>query len=158
MKHCRGLHGQNQAVLADGETDAGSGRPAQHLGKPVVAPTADHRVLGAQRAAGNLKRRPRVVVEPAHQTRRNLIGKAARLQPARDPLEMLAALGVEVVDDLGQLFDDRLVRFHFAIQHAQRIGFGSPLAIHAHRGFDVLKRQPQDFQIGRRGTWGNPPS
>ncbi len=136
----------------------GSGRAAQHLGKPVVAPAADHRVLGAQRAAGNLKRRPRVVVEPAHQARRNLIGKAARLKFARDAVEMLAALGVEVVDDLGQLLDDRLVRFHFAIEHAQRVGVRAALAIRAHRGLHVLKRLRAKLPDTPRGTWGSPPS
>ncbi len=89
MKRGRGLHGENQAVLADGEPDAGRGRAAQHFGEPVVAAAADQRVLSAERAAGDLKSCARVVVEPAHQAWSNLISEAARLKLARDAVEML---------------------------------------------------------------------
>ena len=51
---------------------------------------------------------------------------------ARTVGKIFAAFFVEVLADLGQRFDDGLVFRHFAVEYAQRVGFGAALAIGAH--------------------------
>ena len=53
------LEREDEAVLADGETDAGGFGAAEHLGEAVVAASAEEGVLGAEAGAGLLGGRDR---------------------------------------------------------------------------------------------------
>src|SRR6476659_4325267 len=75
---------QNQAVLAHCEADSGSLGSADRLAQPVVAPTAQQRVLRSQPPMRELKRRPRVVVEPADQTIIPCIGNICSIQNCKN--------------------------------------------------------------------------
>src|SRR5579863_731430 len=57
----------DEAVFADGESDAGSGRAAERFGEAVVASAAENGVLRAQRAVGEFEGGAGVVVEAADQ-------------------------------------------------------------------------------------------
>src|ERR1035441_4166983 len=103
---------QDQAILADGEADAGSLGPAQHLAQAVVAPAAEQRVLRAQAAAvrhGELKRRPRVVVEPAYQARVHCKGNATANQRSLYLREVVSTAFVEIIADHWKRVYERLV-------------------------------------------------
>ena len=58
---------------------------------------------------------------------------------------MLAGIFAEKLSDAGQHFDDRLILCHLAVKHAQRIGYGAPLAVAAHLVFDWIERLAQRF-------------
>src|SRR5439155_19837878 len=126
---CGLFDGEHQPVLADREPEARSGRPADHLRKPIVAPAPEQSVLGAERAAGDLESRARVIVEPPHQARRNLIRDPTRLEPWGDAGEVLAAFSTQMVQDARQLGDEGLVSLHLAVEHAQRVGLSATLAV-----------------------------
>ena len=140
---------QHQPVFADGEANTRRGRTAEHLREAVVAPAAEQRVLRAQRAAGDLKRRARVVVEPADQTRSDLVGNPALLELRKHAVEVLPALGTQMVEDARELGDDGLVGFHLAVKHAQRVRLRAALAVHAHRGLHAPERAPQHLDVFR---------
>src|SRR6185312_16847374 len=61
------LQGKNQAVFADGESNARSLGTAESFRESVVASAAKNGVLRAKRAVRELKSRARVVVKSAHQ-------------------------------------------------------------------------------------------
>ena len=122
---------------------------AQRFGQPVVAPAAQHRILRAQRAVDHFERGAHVVIQAAHQPRAHLVCDAAIVEVLLHRVEMRAARVAEVIDDARQLLDDGLVRFHFAIQHAQRIGFGAALAIAAHPRRHRFQLLPQALDVLR---------
>ena len=62
---------------------------------------------------------------------------------------MRAARVAEAIDNARQVFDDGLVRFHFAIQHAQRVGLGAALAIAAHPRRHRFQLLPQALDVLR---------
>ena len=62
---------------------------------------------------------------------------------------MLAAGLVEILADLRQLLDDRLVFRNFAVEHAQRIRLRPALAVGAHLVDHGLERLAQRFVIAR---------
>ncbi len=86
---------QHQAVFADGEADAGRLGAAERFGKPVVAASAEDRVLRAQCAMGELKGGAGVVVEAADQAVVDVKLDADCFQNFLHLLEMLAARFVE---------------------------------------------------------------
>ena len=70
-EHALVVAGQQRAVEAEGEADAGRRRAAERLDQAVVATAAAEGVLRrVERAALELERGVAVVVEPAHQRRR----------------------------------------------------------------------------------------
>ncbi len=61
-----GLEGEDEAVFADGEADAGGAGASEHLGEAVVAAAAEQGVLGAEAGGdGELEGGAGVVVEAA---------------------------------------------------------------------------------------------
>ena len=126
-------HRHHQPIFADRKADARRmDLRAQRFRQPVVAAAAQHRVLRAQRAMHHFEGRAHVIVQAAHQPRPNLVGDAAIRQIILHRVEMRAAGVAQAIGDVRQLVDDGLVSFHFAIEHAQRIGIGAALAIAAH--------------------------
>ena len=91
----RFLQRQHQAVFANRKTNSGSAGAAQRFRKPVVAPAAEDRILRPQSAVGEFKRRPRVVVEPAHQSIVERKRHADSFQDLLHLLEMLAATFIQ---------------------------------------------------------------
>ena len=136
------LQRQHQAVFADGEADARSLGSADRLRQSVVAAAAEHCVLRAQAAVGELKRRARVVVESAHQAIVDRVGHAAASSMARTAAKCSGSF-VEVIADPRQRVDDRLIFGNLAVEHAQRIGLGAALAVGAHLADDRLQRLAQ---------------
>ena len=97
-----GLQGEDEAVFADGEADAGSFGAAEHFAEAVVAAAAEQGVLRAQAAAignGELEGGAGVVVEAADQARVDGVGQRRRRPARRGPGEVGAGVGVEVVGD-----------------------------------------------------------
>ena len=79
-----GLQGEDEAVFADGEADAGSARAAEHLAEAVVAAAAEEGVLRAEAAGwiagggdGELEGGAGVVVEAADEAGIDGVGDAA---------------------------------------------------------------------------------
>ena len=148
----------DQPLHAQREADAREVGAAQLLHQPVVAAAAQHAVLRAQLAAHHLERGARVVVEAAHQPVAQPIGDAQQLQLAPHLREVVAALGAEVVGDLRQRLDDRLVLGHLAVEHAQRVGLGAPLAVGAQPARLRAQRRAQRLHVGRPAVARRPPS
>ena len=74
-------HDDQHPLDADAEADARRGLAAHLLDETVVATAAADRVLrGVERVALELERRAGVVVEAAHETRRDLEVDAERVQ------------------------------------------------------------------------------
>ena len=98
------LDRERDALEAHAEPDARHGRSAQRLGQPVVAAAAEQRRLlrgGAlrERVADELERGARVVVEAAHERRRDDRLQPGLLQPGEHLREVFAARLAEAVDD-----------------------------------------------------------
>src|SRR5262245_38874988 len=106
-------------------------RATQSFCQPVISSAPDQRVLGSQRSTRDFKRGPRVVVQAAYQARHNGEGDLPARQIPQEPVEVGAAGVVQKVRDLRQRLDDGLARFHFAIEHTQRVGFTAPLTVGA---------------------------
>ena len=66
-----------------------------------------------------------------------------------DRLEMLPALGAEIVDRMGQRVDDRLIRGHLAIEDAERVGLRAPLAVAAQLRHVLAERIHERLGEGR---------
>src|SRR5204862_2201922 len=100
--------GEQQALEARAEADSGGRRAADLLDEPVVAAAAADRVLRADRLVLELEGRARVVVEPAHERRHELVADAERVEVLAHPREMFSALVAERVADLRRLREHRL--------------------------------------------------
>ena len=97
-----GRHGEHDPLHARGEADPGEVRPAEVLHEPVVAAAPEQAVLRAQRTARHLERRPRVVVEAAHQAMVDAVADPQEVELAADLREVIAARRAEVLEDPGQ--------------------------------------------------------
>ena len=107
--------------------------------KAVIAAAAEHRILRAQVAVHDFKRRAHVVIEAAHQARSDFKRDAAVGQIALHVSEVRAADFAEIIENGGQAIDGRLIFRHFAVEHAQRICFGAALAVGAEVRRDGLQ-------------------
>ena len=76
---------QQDALDAGRPADAGRRRAAELLDQAVVAPAAAERRLRAEPLGLELEHRARVVVEPAHERRVDLVRRARRRRGARAP-------------------------------------------------------------------------
>ncbi len=76
----------------------GSAGPAELLDQAVVAAAAAERVLRAERAGSELEHRARVVVEPAHERRVDLVAEARVVEQRPHRREVLGVLGGEPVE------------------------------------------------------------
>ena len=104
------------------EPDAGCRRTAELLGQPVVATATAHRVLRrVERGALKLERGARVVVEAAHEPRRELHVDRQRLEPRLDALEMIRRGVRQVLRELRRAQDDVLPRLDLGIEHPHRV-------------------------------------
>ena len=129
--------------------------PPSDSDKPVVSPAAEDRVLRAQRSVRELKRRSRVVIQPSHQAVVQREGNADGVSGSPAPLRNVCGkASSRNCADARKLLDDRLVLGNFAVKHAQRIGDGAALAIHAHVRRDRLERFAQRLVVTRRDRSG----
>ena len=92
-----GLEGEDEAVFADGEADAGGARAAEHLGEAVVAAAAEESVLGAEaggwiagRGDGELEGGAGVVVEAADEAGIDGVRHTTRVERGADLGEVVA--------------------------------------------------------------------
>ncbi len=143
------LEGEDQAVEAHGEADAGGFGAADHFGEAVVASAAEEGVLRAEVAVGELEGGAGVVVEAADEAGIDCVGHAAGVQCGKNSREVGFRGVVEVVGDAGQRLDDGLVFGNFAVEHAERIGFGAALAVGAHFWSDVAQGLAQGGDVAR---------
>src|SRR5919199_4754909 len=90
------------------EADPGRGRPADLLDEVVVAAAAADRALRADRLVHELECRARVVVEPAHERRCELVADAVGVEVAAYGVEVLAAGVAERLADLWRVGERRL--------------------------------------------------
>src|SRR5208337_4667110 len=105
----RFLQRKDHAVFANRKADALRRRPAQQFQQPIISPATAHRILRTQAPRGDLKRRPHVVVQPAHQPPILPVRHAAQFQLPFHFRVMLRAIRTEVIADARQLFDNRLL-------------------------------------------------
>ena len=123
----RGRGGQQHALDPGRPADARRRRPAELLDQAVVASPAPDAALGAERVARELEHRARVVVEPAHERRVDLVRDVDGVEQRADGREVVAVVGVEPVEQ------SRRVRHHRArpgvvgVEGAQRVQL-DPLA------------------------------
>ena len=97
-------------------------RPAEHLGQPVVAASAEERrLLRRQLRAHELEGRSRVVVEPPHQGGLDHPREPGVLQPVLHAVEVRAARIAQPVDDLRRLARDRTAGVVLAVQDPERV-------------------------------------
>ena len=136
-----GLEGEDEAVFADGEADAGGSGAAEHLGEAVVAAAAEQGVLGAEAGGdGELEGGAGVVVEAADEARVDGGTGRRRRRARRGPASKWAlGVGAEVVGDLGQGVDEVLVGFVLAVEDAEGIGVGAALVVGAELVLDGLR-------------------
>src|SRR5207253_5561900 len=91
---------EQKALDTGAETDPRCGRAADLLDQPVVASAAADRVLGADRLVLEFERRARVVVEPPHERRDELVRNAVGIEEAPHLCEVLTAPVAERLADL----------------------------------------------------------
>ena len=104
----------------------GVGRPAHLLDETVVATAAADRVLrGVEHVALELERRTRVVVEAAHQPRRDLEVDPEHAQPGLHRLEVGRGGVGEVVADLRRGVDHVLPVVTLRVEDPQRVRLGA---------------------------------
>ena len=117
-----GVGDDQQPLDPDPEADPGRGRTAHILGELVVAPAAADRVLGGvERVAHELERGARVVVEPAHQARIELVLDSERVEAALYRLEVHPRLVAQMLGELRCPLDDVRPRVVLGVEHAQRV-------------------------------------
>ena len=98
------------------EPDRGGRRAAYLLDDVVVAAAAADRALGSDRLVHELEGRARVVVEPAHERRLELVADAVRVEVAAHGVEVLAARVAQRLADLGRVGERRL---HVRVLHVE---------------------------------------
>ena len=114
------LDRDQQPLDPGAEADARRGRPADLLDEVVVAAAAgDGRVLVVHRA-DELPRRARVVVEPAHQRRHELVGHPRRIEIGADRGEVRRARLAERVADLRRVLEQRAGALVLDVEDAER--------------------------------------
>src|ERR1700677_215308 len=131
------LEDQHQAIFAYSKSNARRLGPPDRFREPVVASPTEQGVLRSKAAlarfvVNELKSRPRVVIEAAHQAMVVLVGHSTRVESRAHSGKMFLGALVERIPDTGQRGDDGLVFRMLAIEHAQRVGQRSALAILAH--------------------------
>jgi hypothetical protein len=77
------------------------------------------------------------------------IGNAERVQLPLHLGEVVAALGAQVIGNARERLDDGLIGRHLAVQNAQRVGLGSPLAIAAQARDVLAQGLPQGLDVPR---------
>ena len=93
-----GLHDQGHDPLhARGEADGRGRLSAQLRNQAVVAAARANRILRAERIGDPLEHGPRIIVQPAHQPRIDLIGNAHGLEGGAQRREVLPRLLVQVI-------------------------------------------------------------
>src|SRR6202165_3740649 len=90
-----------------------------------------------------LERRPRVIVESAHQPVVYMKLDTYGAQNFLQRFEVFAGILAEELGNAGQSFDDRLSPRHLAFKYAQRILHRPPLAVVAHFSDNRVQRLAQ---------------
>ncbi len=128
------------AFDADPEPDAGRGLAAHLLDQTVVATAAADPVLrGVERLTRELERGARVVVEPAHQPRVDLVRDPEPVESVLHRLEVRARVLAQAFGDLRRVLDDVLPVGVLRVEHPQRVG-GHALAERVAERITVLEQ------------------
>ena len=117
----RRSRGQQDPLDAGRPADAGRGRPAELLDQAVVAAAAAEAAWAPELVALELEHRARVVVEPAHQRRVDLVLDAGLVEQRAHLGEVLGVLGVEAVEQRGRLRHHRAGARVVGVERAQRV-------------------------------------
>src|SRR5205807_7696414 len=96
------LQGHDQPLDPRAEADRRRGRPADLLDETVVPAAAAERRLRARLGPLVLEGRARVVVEAAHERRRERVRHAVRVEKPANGVELLTALAAGRLADLGR--------------------------------------------------------
>src|SRR5262249_115347 len=97
--------------------------------KAVVAAASKNRILRTQRTMHHFERRAHVVIESADQPRLHYERNTSIVQIFLYRREMRFAVRTKVLQDRGQVIDDRLIFGNLAIEDTQRIGLRAALTI-----------------------------
>src|SRR5690606_14123312 len=105
------------------------GPAAELLDEPIVASAGADRALRAEPVRDPLEDRARVVIEPAHEPRVDLVLDPGVLEQPPQPLEVLARPLVEVLGDDRRVPDEFLHLGVLAVEDAQRIALEPAAAV-----------------------------
>ncbi len=106
--------------------DAGRRRATELGDQPVVAPTAAEGALGTQPRGLELEQRARVVVEPAHERRVDLVGDARVVEQRAHGREVLGVLGAQALEQPRCPLHHRARTGMVGVEGAQRVGIEPP--------------------------------
>src|SRR5882762_646277 len=143
------LQRQDQAIFTDGKADALGWRSAKQFYQSVIAPAAADGILRTEPLRRNFKRRPHVIVQPAHEPPILAEEDAAHFELVLYSSVVRRAVLAEVIGDARQRGDNALLAFEFGIEHAQRIRFDAALAIRAEFVFHFQELGPQQLDVFR---------
>ena len=102
--------------------DAGRRRPAEHLHEAVIATTAADSALRSERIGGQLEDGSRVVVEPTHERRVELIGDLRDVEQLAHGGEVLGVLCAEVIEEPRRTLHHALRALVLGVKGAQGVG------------------------------------
>src|SRR5207237_236339 len=111
---------EQETLDARAEADSRRWSAADLLDQPVIAAAAADRVLRADRLVLELEGRARVVVQPTHERRDELVAHAVGVEKAAHLLEVLAALVAERLPDLRRALESLLDPLALDVEDAQR--------------------------------------
>jgi hypothetical protein len=111
---------EEQSLDAGAEADAGRRRPPDRLDEPVVATAAADDALRADGSVLELERGARVVVEPADESRCEVVLDAECVQVFPDAREVVAARVAQRVADLGRIREDGVDALGLDVEDSQR--------------------------------------
>src|SRR5437016_5135427 len=106
---------------ARGPAGRGGWRAAELLDEAVVATASADAALRAEGVRGELEDGPRVVVEPAHERRVELIGHGGLLEQFAHGGEVLEVVVVEMVDEARRARDHRARALVLGVERAQGV-------------------------------------
>ncbi len=133
------------------EPDRRRRRTAHLLREPVVATAAADRVLGGvERAARELEDGARVVVESAHQARRDLERDSERLQSFLHALEVRGRCVTQVLAQLRRALEHVGPVVALRVENAQGVRLG-PLHLVAEQSGVVVPVREQDLAVALTG-------
>ena len=145
-----GVAGDQHPLDADAEADTRGRRTAHLLGQLVEAPAAADRVLGrVERVADELEGGARVVVEAAHEARRELVLDAELREPLLHALEVRLGLVAEVLGELRRPLDHVLPVFALRVEEPQRVLLDPLAELVAEGGGVVEQVLRQHRQVAR---------
>src|SRR3990167_1510061 len=150
----QGFKQQHQALDTHGETDARGWLATHLLHQTVVTTTGTHGALGAQLVGDPFENGLAVVIQPANQLRVDHVRNAGGVQTSLQALEVHTGLFVQVVGHFRRIDQHGLRVGVLGIEHPQRVGFQTALAVFVQLVQTGREELDQRFAITSTGLGG----